>query len=99
MSVPECLFRKHNVSSGKIVVNTLQYFEKLRMVQITFEVTADGNTHTFSAVVPFKASQDDLLDSAFRDAEKSIGDWLADSAGFKALRSGLTGKTVFEWQA
>lgn len=99
MSVPECLFRKHNVSSGKIVVDTLQYFEKLRQVQIRFEVTADGDSHGFSTVVPFNPSQGALLDSAFKEAEKALDAWLSDGRAFGALKLGLEGKTVFEWAA
>ena len=96
-SIPECLFKKHNISSGNIKIANIFYWDKLKKICISFDITADGSTHRFSTSVLYTPSNDELLDNAFKNIESALDEWLSIKKQLVNLKNSLEGKVVFEF--
>lgn len=93
----DCLFQKHTITKGKIVVEDVKYWEPSNKVYISFEVSADTLQHRFSTSIPFNPSRQEVLDEAFDKVYEEMDKWLAIAKQFDTLKNSLHGKVVFEW--
>lgn len=99
--VPACLFKKHGIQAGKILVESLSYWETTNVINVCFKIIADGMEHSFSTRVPYNGSETEnyLMDAAFNNIQAQLASWLSVSKSFKTLKTNLLGKVVFEWDA
>lgn len=95
-----CLFQKHAIKQGKITVNNIEYWDwmTLKTVYISFHITADMISHKFSTNVPFKSSQQEVLDTAFNKIYDELDKWLEIAKDFHQLKTTLQGQVVFNWE-